>query len=427
MNASSSRETSPRWLRIAATVVGLGLLGVWLLWWGVSLKRFDLVGAENTWIGVPAFGVDFWTQSEWAARMWGMGKDPYVNDHLFHYPPLVIFLFAWVIPLQDRTALMVWIIALMVIIALGTFLAWRWRKLLGLDRAPFVLVLGAVMFSFPVLFALERSNFDLITLVAIMLALGVKDRKPPWTAFLAGCILAVGPWVKLYPGLIGVAIVSLRWWRVLGGFAFGGVTIGLITPTETLKSFENIRVLIAQTQWGTVVDLQTYFPWSHSLSSALTKLFFLASQKYGYSALEHIPGSVASLAVLSPLLGWVCWRVYKCPRRSDFAYPLMLWVVALASFVPQMANDYSLVFLPLAAVAVWSLRDPWYVQLMIGLMLVFLQPWALPVPNALFFVFKLIGLVGVGVCLALRTRDSPLSDLAHGESPQRSQPATVPA
>ena len=60
---------------------------------------------------------------------------------------------------------------------------------------------------------------------------------------------------------------------------------------------------------------------------------------------------LAAAAIVTPWLLWVCWRVYRCERRRQLTYPLLLWVVALGSFVPGIANDYSLVFLPLAIVA----------------------------------------------------------------------------
>ena len=30
-----------------------------------------------------------------------------------------------------------------------------------------------------------------------------------------GCVLAVGPWVKIYPGMVGIGLLALRRYRVM--------------------------------------------------------------------------------------------------------------------------------------------------------------------------------------------------------------------
>ena len=66
------------------------------------------------------------------------------------------------------------------------------------------------------------------------------------------------------------------------------------------------------------------------------------------------------------------------------------------------ANDYSLVFLPLAALAVWDRRDPLMVHVALGLLLLWWQPLALPIDARLLFVIKFLGLGAVGACLVRR-------------------------
>jgi len=99
---------------------------------------------------------------------------------------------------------------------------------------------------------------------------------------------------------------------------------------------------------------------------------------------------------------FVCARVWRCRGAAPLTYPLLLWIIGLASCVPVIANDYSLVFLPVAAVAVWSRKDPALVQAGLLLSLVWWQPVALPINAVLLLVLKLCALASVGGCIVLR-------------------------
>ena len=89
-------------------------------------------------------------------------------------------------------------------------------------------------------------------------------------------------------------------------------------------------------------------------------------------------------------------------RSQGVTNPFLLWVLAMASFVPPVANDYNLFFLPLAALAVWDRRDPVYVHVMMAFLLLWWQPLALPIDGRMILVFKLAGLLAVALCLSGR-------------------------
>jgi hypothetical protein len=390
-------------------------LALWAVWWTVALIELDLPVAGWTTF-IPAFGADFTSQTDHAARTWSGYADPYADHrHLFHYPPIVIRLFAWTPYFSTTTALRIWVVVLALLVIAGAVLAWKTRRELGVEEVPLAFALACVLFSAPVVFALERANFDLITLAAILLALRVERRGGNFAEVAAGCLLAVGPWVKIYPGLIGVALFALRRFRMLAGFVGGGIAIGLAAPAETLRSFEVLRLAMERTRQGTPLGA-----WAHSVSIAWLEIVHHAKLS-GFGALAKVPSSLVAAAAVTPALFWVSLRVYQCEKRGLLTYPLLLWVVALASFVPEIANDYSLVFLPVAAVAVYSRREPWIVHAGMALLLVVLQPFALPINPFVLLLFKLVGLYAVGAMLVQRANE------LGGAAPARGQGAALPA
>jgi len=381
-------------LRIAALIA----LALWAVWWTIALVRLELPLAGRMSFA-PMFGCDFTSQSDYAARTWSGMADPYGDHrHLFHYPPIVIRLFAWTPYLSSMTALRIWVVVLALLTIAGVAVACETRKELRLEVPPLAVALACVLVTFPVVFALERANFDLITLAAILLALRLERRGGAFAEIAAGVVLSVGPWVKIYPGLIGVALLALRQYRVLLGFLGGGIAIGLAAPAETLRSFEVLRLAIERSRDA------PFGPWSHSLSLAWLRIGDAAAQ-HGIGALARVPSSLAAVAILSPILVWVSWHVYRCQERRRLTYPLLLWVVALGSFVPVIANDYSLVFLPLAMVAIYSLRDSPLVHAAVALLLLPFLPIALPIHPYLLLLFKLGGAFAVGAMLVRRARE----------------------
>ena len=397
-------------LRIARLTAAIAL-ALWAVWWTIALIQLDLPLAGWTSF-LPVFGADFTTQTDYAARTWSGMADPYADHrHLFHYPPIVIRLFAWTPYLSPTAALRVWVIVLAVLVIAGTLVACKTRKELSLEELPLPVALVCALFSLPVVFALERANFDLITLAAILLALALDRRGGAFAEIAAGCLLAVGPWVKIYPGLIGLALLALRRYRIFGGFVAGGIAIGLAAPAETLRSFDILRLAMERSE-----DVP-FGLWSHSLSLAWINIGHTAAQN-GNATIAKVPSSLVAGVIVAPALAWVCCCVFRSEARRLLAYPLLLWVVALASFVPVIANDYSLVFLPLALLAVYSRRDPPIVHVAIALLFLPLQPIALPISPFLLLLCKLVGVFAVGAMLVARARELGGNARAQAEANQ---------
>ncbi|HEY6560786.1 MAG TPA: glycosyltransferase family 87 protein [Polyangiaceae bacterium] len=413
-----------------ANIAGWLALGAWVAWWGYSLFHHQLLGAKYTWIHVPVFGADFYSQSDLAARLTAKGIDPYASrGHLFHYPPLVIWLFSWTPLFTGEAALTIWILFCMLLTVAGTLVALQVRRTLGAEAIPPSLAIAAVLFSFPVVFQLERANFDLWTLAAMLLAFPLFAKRTPRAEFLAGVLLAVGPWVKLYPGIMGLGLLATRRWRGVAGFIVGAGLILLAAPTDTMKSFETLKIAVERVKG--VAALDAYVPWSHSLSVGWLKVGqMLQSTNLGIAMLA-VPGdAVAGLFVVG-LGAVVSFQVFRAGGTDTVLYPLLLWLNALGSCVGAIANDYSLIFLPIAIVAVTSWRrDPWFVRVSMILLVVWWQPWDIHIPALPFLLIKVLGLIAVGVSIVRRAREmchsaveAPADAARSGAAMQEGSPA----
>lgn len=394
--------------RIASAV---GIVGL-ILWAALWLKTFHDVAlplGDRMWLKIPFLGADFWSQSALAAQLWLSGVDPYASQqHLLPYPPIVIRLFVWVHFFSLVNAMRVYFVAMVGVAIAAVVVAYRTRRRLGLSMPPFTVCLFAVIASYPFLFQFERENCDLITVLTILIALPLLARRNRATEFLAGALLSIGPWVKIYPALLGFGLLALRrFWAVLG-FAVGGAAIFLSMPAETKHSLKVLGRLMAYTR---AASMEGEYPiWSHSLSHAWLLIFGDLSQTMNLSFVTRTPEvaavGVAALAAIAPL----CIRVFLRRDAGVFTYPLLLWVCAVASFVPIIANDYSLVFYPLTVLACADIRDPWAARLGIASSLLTWQPFVVPISPWIVLASKLFGVAGVGVSLWHRVSQAGAPD-----------------
>jgi hypothetical protein len=409
-------------------VASLVLLGVWCVWWAISLYRGDLLGCRRSWFGsASAFGADFFTGCDYPTRVWLAGRDPYADkDIFFMYPPMVMRVFAWCGLVTSRQSAVIFVCALGLIAAAGAWAAWRTRRRLALSEIPLPTVVVAVLYSFPVVFAMERGNCDLLTVLLILCALVLLRRKSPFCQVAAGAILAIAPWLKMYPGLLGVGLVGLRRWHALTGFVLAGLLFGLVNFQEVQRFARNCTQYIHD-----VSELQkasppaSPHPWSHSIPENWRNLWRHTPRPIAWLAL--IEGHVAAALLLIPLLAWTTFHVFRSRRREELAYPLLIWVTAVGCFVPSAANDYSLVFLPIAALAVWDRHDPVFVHVGLAALLLWWQPFGLPIDGSVLFVLKVAGLAVVGVSLAERASAPMPLAVVQAEDPGLDAPIRIAA
>lgn len=410
-----TREQPARWFYIW-TAVGLLGLALWAGWWSLSWKRNVLVGVNQTWImGWRFLGLDFLNNYQ-ASRCWLSGGNPYrdaIDDPLtraFCYPPLVLPTFAWCGWFTPGRAFHIFLLALGSISVLGVWSACRARKDLGLERLPFALVLAAVLFSTPLLYALERGNFDLLVLPPLLLAAWCLRERGWLRDGLAGLCLAYAAGIKVYPGLLILGLIPLRRPRALVLCCLSGMLLLLFHPGDYAAFRANAAAMVAQND----PQVNRFLGWTmHSLSATWPLLV----EPLGWNLLTRLPGNVAAALILGPVLGWVSWRLYRCPEPRRVILPYFFWLTAAATFFPPVANDYSLVFLPLAVAAIWDRRDPVMVHVCMGLLLLSWQPWQLEVGPRVLIFGKVAAVWAVGVSLATRIHEQSCRELAQHTTP----------
>jgi hypothetical protein len=399
------------------TIAGLALLALWAVWWAVSIPSNKLVAGERTW--VPSWhwlGCDFDINYH-GSRAWLAGSDPYQGYHKgteelpYDHPPLVLALFSWCGLLSHQAAVLVWLSALALIAVLGGVACWRHRARLGLTNVPLPFILAAVLLSYPVLFEMERGNWNMLALLLIVLGAWALRSSTLGGDYLAGLCLAVAAWIKVYPGLLLLGLLALRRWRAATVCVAAGLAIGLVNVTGALEFAANIR----ESAIRSTPDLHGgFFTCSHTLSGCWN----LFCSHLGLSWPANVPGAAGWGIVVLPQVLWVSRRVRLAADGARLIYPYLLWLTAAATFLPAIANDYNLFFLLLAALAVWDRRDPVLVHVLMASVVLWWQPLALPAQASFLWLCKLIGLATVAVSLIRRAREQSLV-LTTGASPSR--------
>ncbi len=393
-------------------LVGVAVLVWWALYWRYAILKWHVKGSPTTWYDPFAFlSLDFLHNFQ-AVNFWFSGGDPFRADfgdpigRKLCYPPIVLVFFAWCKLLPVGKAIAVWTAALGAFAALGALAAWRARRDLGLTPVPALFALAAVLASGPASYAMERGNYDLLLVPFLLLAAwGLRREGWPWD-LLVGYALAAAIGLKIYPGLLLAAPFVLRRWRALGCTAAFVALMFSFQPHNLPIFVENLRDLTARHE---VETLPAAPPMVHSISWGWTATW----EGTRLAELAMVPGPIAAGAIVGSLLAWVSLGLYRCRDPRPAVLPFLLWTLAAATFVPKVANDYNLVFLPMAMLAVWDRRDPLPVHAGLALACLVLQPVGFAMSHSVVFGFKILGLVLTAYCLASRLRElreSPRTD-----------------
>ncbi|ODU02460.1 MAG: hypothetical protein ABS79_00390 [Planctomycetes bacterium SCN 63-9] len=401
-------------------IMGLALLGLWMSWWCLSLWTGRLRGNKWLWIPsdtIPVFGMDF-IYVDKASRFWLAGGDPYLGDfgdprcRVFHYPPISLPLFAWTSMVPPAMGNFIWMVASALLIAVGVCAALRNRREIGLRQISLPLALAAVYFSTPVIFEMYRGNSDVVPLAMILVASRLLGGRRSATVDVAiGALLAVAFSVKMYPGAVAIGLVAMRRWRVLGGFVAACGLIWSVSPQLTREFLEvNASYLATNPQYRYReggLDVRLYYTWSHTLSYGWTY-----AEMPGF--LSRIRGEWVAFLLVLPVIGYVSWESFRRGLSKALILPFLAWITAVATFLPQISNDYNLVFLPIAMLAVVTTQDKLNVNGLIFPSIIWLQPICLlpaewpPQGGLMLLALKFLGTVGVGLALVARIRESTI-------------------
>ncbi|HLJ95848.1 MAG TPA: glycosyltransferase family 87 protein [Gemmataceae bacterium] len=387
------------------TMIGMACLIAWGVWWTACLRQNHLIGAQRTWIPAwqESLGLDFLNNYH-ASRHWLAGGDVYREpfgdpmQRRFCYPPCVLPLFAWCAYGSPRTAVRIWTVSLILAAGFGVWCACHSRRQLHLWPVPVPFALASMLFSAPFLFALERGNYDTAVVPLLILAACALTKRSGVRDLAAGTCLAVAAGMKVYPAFVLFGLLPLRRYRALACSILVGSLILSFHFQDLPQFWANVQDLIAR---QSPLALGGIAPVVHTLSSCWPLLW----RDTPWAILSRIPGTLAALGLLAPLVLLISYRIFHCPSPRSLLLPYLLWLAAAATFLPPISIDYNLVFLPLACIAVWDRRDPVAVHLCMAFTLLWAQPIGVPIGPVLLLGFKYLTLAAVAVSLANRAQE----------------------
>ncbi|HEV2293247.1 MAG TPA: glycosyltransferase family 87 protein [Tepidisphaeraceae bacterium] len=382
-------------------LIGLALLCFWAYFWYINLQQNKLIGRFSLW-WMPKWsflGLDF-LNSYFAVPHWLQGGNIYVEDfgdpigRPYAYAPVVLVLFLWCNWIGPMTGIWVWTGISALIIFVAACAVWQTRMELRLPDLSVPFILAVTLWSMPVVFAMERGNNDVLIILILVFVARLLRRDSLAVDVIVGALMAFAVWAKLYPILLLPGLIVLGHFRAAAFAAMFGPLIGLIFLRDNLDWIEISRRVTGNYPMNGL-------HYAHSISGAWPFLW----RDLGVGFLARIPGLIGATVLLAPLAGWVSWDVYRCRQRVVLAYPYLLWLSACATFWFPVSMDYKLISLPLAALALWHHRDRLLAQALLGVMLLWWQPLALPIDAWTLLLLKFCGLIGVAVCLVDRTRE----------------------
>jgi Glycosyltransferase family 87 len=239
-------------------------------------------------------------------------------------------------------------------------ICWRWIE--AQERVVHALLtLIIACLSYPVLFALDRGNVDILGFILLWLMIEAISRGA-WTA--AAVLLALGASMKGVPGILILLFVPARQWRaalLAIGLTVALSVVGLaIMHGGIVDNFNGLRDAIQS--------------FNRTVDQGTTGLQHDSSIHGLLAVLEHwgLGGATGAAAALSAVLVVVA-------VLGSLLLPLALWerlTVLTVAFIlaPTVTFDYRLVFMLLPVGVVLSGRHtpevPAYVIVLFGLLLI---------------------------------------------------------
>jgi hypothetical protein len=314
-----------------------------MLLWLVYLAVVLLIYTHH-----PNGAGDFAYYYRGAVRL-NQGRDLYgdlaPNDYIG--PPLLVQVIAPVAAAADlRAASLVWFAAN--VAALFGTLALLDRYVTG-PRSRLLLWIAPVFFV-PTLMSFWHGQ---ATVILCLLTVGawaaIKEDKP----VLAGVLLAVGAWIKFYPGLLILYFLWKRAWRVVIGALAAGVLLGLVQmvgvgPQVFFGYFTDVLP-------GLLAEGQPHL--SHSNQSVLGFALRLFADVPQVVPLAVSPAlfNLTRLGLMLALLGGTLWLISRpiwlteTPRRKfDLEYALVLIDALLLGSTLWLAGMFSLLLVYVA-------------------------------------------------------------------------------
>ena len=275
------------------------------------------------------------------------------------------------------------------VLTTATFMSLHFRRVAAMVDVPDPLAVATVLLSMPVMFAMERGNCDTLVLTLLLIAAWAMARYTNWAwDAMAGVALAVAFWIKIYPGVLFLAPLAMRRYRVfvmavvvaaLIGAAMAGQTAEWLSASGSTQT-ARVGPIKELTDWiqgkGSTGELALQFnPVFVRCMHSLTTYWPLFWGRLGLEWVARVPNLLCAGLILGPLTLWGSYRVWRTPVRGWIVYPYLLWLALVATFLMPLSYDYNMIYFPLLILAVCDRRDPrWVHVLMLSSCLLWWQP-----------------------------------------------------
>lgn len=192
------------------------------------------------------------------------------------------------------------------------------------NRVSVFLVLSVVFISYPVLFAFDRLNTEVLIMPLLMLFVLYAEK---WRSVLF--LVSMGL-LKITPLLFGVVYIKNREWKFVLATAATAIFITYVSYLPLNGSIAvNIESNIKAMQYFN--DLYTnVIPDGRFYSSSFSNILFLLKFKYAI---------LAYLIAFVPVVGMI---IYRIMRNSISDHGLILVVSLLTVLIPSVSFDYKL-------------------------------------------------------------------------------------
>ena len=253
------------------------------------------------------------------------------------YPPVGYFLVGPFVAMSSFAAL-----ACFLALFVGVFGWWCWRAFAGGRRVEAAGIVVVAFASYPVSFALDRANVDLLVALLLVAAVaGLDANRDRLSAVLVGVAAAA----KVFPGVYALLFIrrSAGWRRfaLALAVAVGTTLVGLMAlPGSLAANIDGLRQGIHSVQLIYANGVQSTL-YSSTLPSFFQAVGYTLGGASGAASVATwtTPLATAEEVIGGLLLAWYLWRR---PRATWRAVTLVTVAILL---LPQVAYAYDLVYL----------------------------------------------------------------------------------
>jgi hypothetical protein len=315
------------------TLIGLSILGISL--WIFELQPAQGAGwPKNTPLFLSEYRFSDFTQLFLSAQQ----SDPYSVAKV-SYPPFGLLMFDSIGFMSARQATLLVLVVSWAVIASIFWNAINFAT--DLNPREKVLLMASAIFSFPLLFAFDRGNLDVVAMSLVLLAFWLQKKQS--SPVLSGVILGISSAIKIYPLLL----LPIFYYRskskkliisTLGTFSILSL-IGAIAYGVGPRLFVN-SILLGSSGQSLIGD--NAIRWNGSLAGFVTTLARIFAPNYESLVWNVSSNSFSTLVLLSVGIGLIFWLAMKKASLTNFA---AAWCAVIVLAFPSTPTYRFTIFL----------------------------------------------------------------------------------